>query len=374
MSILSTSPVNTRHFDMEIAAALGSFEAAVILQQLHYWTQKQGIGVIIDQAKYIYNTFEQWVKNQFTFLSVWKFRKAMSLLRSLEIVKVVRYQSRQWNQTNYYNLNYDKLREWAEAQNIEISEMCVSTAQDVKSQTLEMRNNQLSYIESKSTTKKETTKQKSDRLSNEINSIAAASPKQALQEEISSRQRLDSSAQLNAFNSQNKQESEQNKQNIGEGINILKVDCIVNKKWQDLILLLDSTGIPINKTVTSLLKLYPSEKVENAIALLKARKTEQHIPNLSGYFVAALKGDWGSKILIGSESKGDRFNQEIDTAAVFSHWYDLARELGYCSGQQIREGEQWVKLSGAWEKWADAVKRGYSLEYLKKIMKRNQGQ
>lgn len=118
------------------------------------------------------------------------------------------------------------------------------------------------------------------------------------------------------------------------------------------------------------MKLYPSEKVESAVALLKARKREKHIPNLSGYFVAALKGDWGSKTSIGSQS--DRFDGEIDTAAVFHHWYDLARELGYCSGQEIREGEQWVKLSGAWEKWADAVKRGYSLEYLKKIMKRNQ--
>ncbi|HEY9766882.1 MAG TPA: hypothetical protein V6C71_00035 [Coleofasciculaceae cyanobacterium] len=144
MSILSTSPVNTRHFDMEIAAALGSFEAAGILQQLHYWTQKEGIGVIIDQAKYIYNTFEQWVKNQFTFLLVWKFRKAMSLLRSLSIVKVIRYRSKEWNQTNYYNLNYGKLREWAEAQSIEISEMCNSTAQLVKSQTLEMKDSKVS--------------------------------------------------------------------------------------------------------------------------------------------------------------------------------------------------------------------------------------
>ncbi|BAZ47305.1 hypothetical protein NIES4102_43510 (plasmid) [Chondrocystis sp. NIES-4102] len=321
MSILNTSPVNTRHFDMEIAAALGSFEAAVILQQLHYWTQKEGIGVIIDQAKYIYNTFEQWVKNQFTFLSVWKFRKAMSLLRSLEIVKVVRYRSKEWNQTNYYNLNYDKLREWAEsvgfsvgifspktrrAQSIEISEMCNSTAQDVKSQTLEMKDSKVSLYRDKEYTKKETTKQNSDRLSKEINSIAAASPKQALQKEINSRQKLDSSAQLNALNSQYKQESEQNKQNIGEGINVLQVDCIVNKKWQELVPLLDGAGIPINRTVSDLLKLYPSAKVESAIALLKARKREKHIPNLSGYFVAALKGDWGSKTLIGSESKGDR--------------------------------------------------------------------
>ena len=71
------------------------------------------------------------------------------------------------------------------------------------------------------------------------------------------------------------------------------------------------------------------------------------------------------------ESSGDR---EVDEAAVFRHWYDLARELGYCSGQQIREGEQWICLSGSWEQWSAAVKRGYSLEYLKKIMKRNQGQ
>jgi len=43
--------------------------------------------------------------------------------------------------------------------------------------------------------------------------------------------------------------------------------------------------------------------------------------------------------------------------------------LGYCSGQEIREGEQWVCISGSWEKWGDAVNRGYSLDYLKKIIK-----
>jgi hypothetical protein len=58
---------------------------------------------------------------------------------------------------------------------------------------------------------------------------------------------------------------------------------------------------------------------------------------------------------------------------VFRHWYDLARELGYCTGQEIRDGEQWINLSGSWEKWEEAVNRGYSLEYLKKIMKRNRG-
>ncbi len=396
MSILSTSLTSTRHFDMNIAAALGDINAAVIVQQLNYWMQKEGVGVIIDGVKYIYNTFVDWVNSQFSWLSVWQFRKAMNLLRSLGIVKVIRYKSRQWNQTNYYTLSSDRLIEYLEQQNAgstETVEMCVSTPQLEKNQTLEVRDTEVSLYRDKEYTKKETTEQKSDRLINKLNTLAAASPKQALQEEISSRQRLDSSAELTASISQKKVKLELNKSNTDKDKSSAQVDfavrprsfsscqgtrtkTIVNKKWQELVPLLDSAGIPINKTVSDLLKLYPSEKVENAIALLKARKREKHIPNLSGYFVAALKGDWGSKILIESESQdGDRHSksEEIDTAAIFRHWYDLARELGYCSGQEIREGQQWVKLSGAWEKWADAVKRGYSLDYLKKIIKRNQG-
>ncbi|MGL5077720.1 MAG: hypothetical protein ACRDBG_18100 [Waterburya sp.] len=112
------------------------------------------------------------------------------------------------------------------------------------------------------------------------------------------------------------------------------------------------------------------EQVKSAIAIFRSRKRDQHIPNPSGYFVAALKEGWASKQVV----ENFLSTGEIDTAAVFRHWYDLARELGYCSSQEIRDGEQWVCISGTWEKWADAVARGYSLEYLKKIMKRNSRQ
>jgi hypothetical protein len=135
--------------------------------------------------------------------------------------------------------------------------------------------------------------------------------------------------------------------------------------------MLDSAGIPVNKTVISLLKMYSSDEVKGAIAIFKARKREKHIPNPSGYFVAALKQDYSSKQIIESPSN---IEGAIDTATVFRHWYDLAKELGYCSGQDVRDGQQWVCLSGSWEKWGDAVNRGYSLDYLKKIIKRSQGQ
>jgi hypothetical protein len=355
---------------MEIASALGDINAAIIVQQLHYWMEKNEVGVIIEGVRYIYNSFYEWVNSQFKWLSVWQFRKAMSLLRSLEIVKVIRYKAKQWNQTNYYTLDRDRLQEYLlsqSPQSIEISEMWGNTDRDEKYLSLEMRDSDISSIETKTTTKKEATKQS-----------AAASTKKAKYPEKSDEGSRTHSNELIAASRQNRVESKAINSEIEKDKNSERVDYIVNKGWKELIPLLDSTGIPINKTVINLLKMYSIEQLERAIALFKTRKREQHIPNPSGYFVAALKGDWGGKAIVVTEPSRSVENSElapeIDTATVFRHWYDLAKELGYCSAIEIKDGEQWVCLSGTWEKWSDAVSRGYSLEYLKKVMKRNQGQ
>ena len=90
---------------------------------------------------------------------------------------------------------------------------------------------------------------------------------------------------------------------------------------------------------------------------------------MAGYFTAALKGGW----INSSVTKDEPTDEEsINKADIFRLWYELAKELGYCSGQEVREGEQWVLLSGKWERWEEASNRGYSLFYLKKVMKRNQ--
>lgn len=185
MNILATSPTSTRHFDMNIATALGDINAAVIVQQLNYWMQKQGVGVVINGVKYIYNTFVDWVNSQFSWLSVWQFRKAMSLLRSLEIVKVIRYKQRQWNQTNYYTLNSDRLVEFLNSQmaeSTETVEMYVSTSQLEGNLTFEVRDPKVSYIETKNTNQKETAQQ-SNRQSNKSISFAAAQSKLAKNKE-----------------------------------------------------------------------------------------------------------------------------------------------------------------------------------------------
>ncbi|MGL5832777.1 MAG: hypothetical protein ACRC1Z_06020 [Waterburya sp.] len=278
MSILSTSPTSTRHFDMNIAAALGNINAAIIIQQLHYWMEKKEVGVVVDGIKYIYNTYRDWVKTQFSWLSQWQLRQAMNLLRSLGIVKVIRYKAKRWNQTNYYTLDCDRLREWAKAESIEMVEMWSNTDQGEGYQTLKIRDSKLSLYETKTTNLDLTTKQ----------SAAAQRKKDLKEEKISNRIKLPGE-ELTASVGQNKAKSEQINQNIGRDKKAGRVDYIVNKDWEKQIEELDSTGIPVNKTVINLLKMYTSEQVKGVIAIFRSRKRDQHIPNPSGYFVVALK-------------------------------------------------------------------------------------
>ena len=357
MSILSISPTNTRMFDAEIAAALGDINAAVIVQQLNYWMNKDGVGTIIDGVKYVYNTFVDWVNEQFPWLSVWQFRKAMSLLRSLGIVKVIRHKAKQWNQTNFYTLDCDRLTEFLNrdiATSTEISELCISSPQSDNKQPLDVRDNEISLYRTKITHKKE-----------QQSRVAASSFREENKESYSTKP--SSVAHSSASLSQIKENISRTKKNTSKDKNAVKVEQLINNEWKEQIKDLDSAGIPVNKTLIGLLKNHKTEEVVQAIALFKIRKREQQIPNPAGYFTKALKGNWASKSAMTVNSSN------IDQASIFRYWYDLARELGYCSGTEMRDNEQWVCLSGSWERWSDAVKRGYSIDYLKKILKRNQG-
>ena len=74
--------------------------------------------------------------------------------------------------------------------------------------------------------------------------------------------------------------------------------------WRSLIEELDGIGVPINKTLTNLVKMYSEEEVKEAIALLKIRKRDKHIPNPGGYFTSALKGNWAGSNLDSEEDTG----------------------------------------------------------------------
>lgn len=144
---------DTRVFNQEIAFALGNLNAAILLEQLHYWADKD-CGVVEDGYKWIYNSYQNWVE-QFKFWSSWQIRKAFNLLRSLEIVIVKRLRKKQWNQTNYYRIDYDRLAEflgnYSKPETIEKSELCDSTDQDRNYSHLDLINSHTSYTKNTST-------------------------------------------------------------------------------------------------------------------------------------------------------------------------------------------------------------------------------
>jgi hypothetical protein len=390
MSILDSSPSNNRFFSAEIAEALGDINAAVIVQQLHYWMGKERVGKTIDGVRWIFNSFNDWVLSQFKWLSVWQFRKSMNLLRNLGIVLVKRQKAKQWNQTNYYSLNYDRLFEFlkwqrsadlrtgfplakgtARARSTENSEMCNPTAQGEESLTLDLRNNDLSFKEAETTVCDLTTKQATDSSHSEEttskNPFAVAPKKPTIKTNLN--QQCKASAKLSSTDAQtNSKPVEANKKPV-EDKKIVGVDVkINNKKWESHLKELETLGVPQNPTVVKMVKSHEAKEVENAIALIRNRKRDKHIPNPAGYFVQALKEKWQDlNVAMKDVSNLDK----SDSKAVFRYWYDLAKELGHCSGQDIREDEQWVCIAGSWEKWLDAVNRGYTVEYLKKVLSRS---
>ena len=145
---------------------------------------------------------------------------------------------------------------------------------------------------------------------------------------------------------------------------------INNQSWRSHLEELDQLGVAGNKTIVNGLKTFSTEKVEAVIALYRVRKRETgYIENPCGYFMQALKEDWAASKAKQVVNNDDPQSAE-DQAALFRYWFDLAKELGYCSKSEEREGERWVCISGIWEKFTDAWGRGYNLEYLRKVKKR----
>ena len=145
-----------------------------------------------------------------------------------------------------------------------------------------------------------------------------------------------------------------------------KVEQKLNKKQELLIQQIEDQGIPANGTIVNLVKTNRVERIEKAIAYYKERKRDNYIANPGGYFVQCLKENWSDK---STQVNFDEIKPE-DKRSVFLKWYDLAKELGYCTQEEIKDNEQWVLITGTWEKWESAYKRGYSIEYLLKTKKK----
>lgn len=92
----------------ELAKLVGR-SAALLFQQIHYWiSSKDNIGMIYKGQKWIYNSYESWVKDLKT-VSKSTINRSIRILRQFDLVLVEKLSSHKSNRTNWYTINYAKL-------------------------------------------------------------------------------------------------------------------------------------------------------------------------------------------------------------------------------------------------------------------------
>lgn len=89
----------------ELADRIGLNEA-IVLQQLNYWIQDSTAGEVHDGRKWVYNTFEEWQRDNFPFWSVDTIKRTLTKLKRLGLVEVKQLRKSKHDHTNFYTIEY----------------------------------------------------------------------------------------------------------------------------------------------------------------------------------------------------------------------------------------------------------------------------
>ena len=92
-----------------IAAQIGEAES-ILLNQIDYWLSKSGRHIANLDGNWIYNSHQEWLK-QFSYWSLSKLRRTIKSLETLGLIISVKVNSKKWNQTKWYTINYEKYAE-----------------------------------------------------------------------------------------------------------------------------------------------------------------------------------------------------------------------------------------------------------------------
>jgi len=92
----------------QLAATFKSVDAAIVLQQIHYWLTTES-GRLIDGVRWIYNRLDDWLE-QFPWLSKWKLRKVFGILRDeYKVVIFAQHEAKEWKRRGWYTIDYSIL-------------------------------------------------------------------------------------------------------------------------------------------------------------------------------------------------------------------------------------------------------------------------
>ena len=170
-----------------------NFDEARFLQQLHYWSYSK-YGVVIDGVRWIHKSVREWITEALAGFTEWKLRKAIASLLEKKLIKreklFVRHQKQEYrsfwwqpkNQTYYYSIDYEELQKLIKKAETVENVRFVSSSKLSSEESKDTKVCELSQINTEITnSRKLTTKQESDRLSNKPELLAAAEIKSALE-------------------------------------------------------------------------------------------------------------------------------------------------------------------------------------------------
>lgn len=90
----------------ELADRIGLNEA-IALQQLNYWIQDSTAGEEHHGRKWVYNTFEEWQRDNFPFWSIDTIKRTFTKLKKLGLVETKQLRKAKHDHTNFYTINYE---------------------------------------------------------------------------------------------------------------------------------------------------------------------------------------------------------------------------------------------------------------------------
>lgn len=98
-------------FYPSLANALnGDVIAALVLQQIHYWISNPHIGKIHEGRRWVRNSYESWVEDNFSFLSNRTIRRAIDQLCQRGLVDSANLNDKAFDHTKWYSVNYVNLQ------------------------------------------------------------------------------------------------------------------------------------------------------------------------------------------------------------------------------------------------------------------------
>jgi hypothetical protein len=95
-------------FRKELAKKIGLNEA-VFLQQLHYWLEKDTVGVEINGIRWVYNSYIEWQETNFPFWSIKTIQRIINRLEKMRLIVSQQASKRHYDRRKYYRINYEEL-------------------------------------------------------------------------------------------------------------------------------------------------------------------------------------------------------------------------------------------------------------------------